>query len=161
MEPNQYQCKRCRKKWWSPVEVPKVCKHCNSPLWNTDRKRGIGGGRPAGTGLFSDEPQAAYPEQSGRLGPVRILSASEEIALEFDRMMSAEPEAPPERMRQQAAMKVKAEREKRALAELKSPESRSGLAPMSIPKLKPGASLDEIVRSLGMKRASEIKIGGE
>ena len=48
-----HTCKRCGNVWESATENPKNCRinykantGCGSILWNTDRKRKVGGGRP-------------------------------------------------------------------------------------------------------------------
>ena len=39
----KHHCKRCDKDFETIREVPSVCRHCNSPLWNKDRIHSYGG----------------------------------------------------------------------------------------------------------------------
>ena len=45
---NKHKCKRCGRVWETPVEEPKACRWCGSRLWDKERVRGLGAGRPKG-----------------------------------------------------------------------------------------------------------------
>jgi hypothetical protein len=49
-------CKRCKKNWWGVKKEPKTCRWCGSRLWDKDRERAEGGGRPVGSGVAGAGP---------------------------------------------------------------------------------------------------------
>lgn len=54
-------CKRCLGVWTTPLPFPKRCRWCRSELWNKDRVRAPGGGRPP-----QDEKKEIRDEHSVR-----------------------------------------------------------------------------------------------
>ena len=61
-------CKRCNKNWWSVKKEPKCCRWCGSTLWDKDKVRGVGAGRPKGSGWSETGP----PLEIGKEGAMEI-----------------------------------------------------------------------------------------
>ena len=59
-----HTCLRCGHVWDTKLEHPVACKHCNSVLWNTARRRKSGAGRKTRT--LAEVTETIGQDEAGR-----------------------------------------------------------------------------------------------
>lgn len=142
----KHTCKRCRATWWTPVPEPKACQKCRSRLWNQERQRAVGAGRPLGSKSIEEDRTPYMVEEP--VQPPKELTLAQEVEAAFRQAMDADPTGDESRVRAHVTQVVKQLRKKREMeqiaadlaeftpAAIQTPEKPKGL--LDIPGVKRG-----------------------